>query len=138
MLVYMSLVRRMENIETMSADPQPDWALVLPREGFHAVIRGLHRSLPSSDTDTPEQWAQRDRAAMAAVGALRPLNAMEGELAAQIVSARAWAKDCLRLAVEQQRDFVAAMKCRAQALSMMREVKSAWSLLLRVQAARRA
>lgn len=137
-LVYMSLFNSMENTETMSADPQPDWGLVLPREGFHAVMRGLHRSLPSSDTDTPEDWARRDRAAMAAVGALRPADAMEGELAAQIVSARAWAKDCLQLAVDRQDDFGAAVKCKAQALSMMREVKSAWNLLLKVQVARRA
>jgi hypothetical protein len=122
----------------MSADPQTDWGLVLPREALHAVMRGLHRSLPSSHTDTPEDWARRDRAAMAAVGALRPADAMEGELAAQIVSARAWAKDCLQLAVERQEDFGAAVKCKAQALSMMREVKSAWNLLLKVQAARRA
>lgn len=128
----------MKNIQNASADPEPDWSLILPREAFHAVIRGLHLSLPSPGVDTPEEWARRDRAAMAAVGALRPLDAIEGELAAQIVSARAWARDCLQLAVERKGDFAAAMKCKAQALSMMREVKSAWSLLLKVQAARRS
>ena len=75
---------------------------------------------------------------MAAVASLRPENAAEGQLAAQFVLAEAWAADCLRLAGERRRETGIAMKCRAQALSFMREAKSAWRLLLKAQAERRA
>ena len=75
---------------------------------------------------------------MAAVAALRPENAAEGQLAAQFVLAEAWAADCLRLAGERRRETGIAMKCRAQALSFMREAKSAWRLLAKAQAERRA
>ncbi len=75
---------------------------------------------------------------MAAVASLRPENAAEGQLAAQFVLAEAWAADCLRLAGERRLEVAVAMKCRAQALSFMREAKSAWRLLLKAQAERRA
>ena len=35
---------------------------------------------------------------MAEIAALHPADAIEGELAVQVVAAGAWAKDCLRLA----------------------------------------
>ncbi len=73
---------------------------------------------------------------MATVASLRPENAAEGRLAAQFVAAEAWALDCLRLAKDKRRDIEVAYRCRAQAMSMMREAKSSLRLLLRLQAAR--
>ncbi len=128
----------MEHFQNLSADPQTDWAQLLPREAFREVIRILHGSLPLPDGDAPEDWGRQDRAAMAAVASLRPENAAEGQLAAQFVLAEAWAADCLRLAGERRREMAIALKCKAQALSFMREAKSAWRLLLKAQAERRA
>ena len=128
----------METFQNSSADPQPDWAVLLPREAFREVIRVLRGSMPLPDTDGPEEWGRQDRAAMAAVAALRPENAAEGQLAAQFVLAEAWAADCLRLAGERRRETTVAMKCKAQALSFMREAKSAWRLLMKAQAERKA
>ncbi len=75
---------------------------------------------------------------MAAVAALKPVNAAEGRVAAQFVAADAWAMDCLRLAQVKRREPDIAQKCRAQAMGMMREAKSALRVLLRMQAARQA
>ncbi|MDR3530724.1 MAG: hypothetical protein P4L90_09250, partial [Rhodopila sp.] len=101
-------------------------------------MRVLRGSLPLLDDDAAEGWGRQDRAAMAAVAALRPANAAEGQLAAQFVLAEAWAADCLRLAGERRREMAIALKCKAQALSFMREAKSAWRLLLKAQAERMA
>jgi hypothetical protein len=120
------------------ADPQPDWARLLPREAFHEIILILRGALPPPLGDDPGDLVRRDRAAMAAVAALGPTNAAEGRLAAQFVAADAWAMDCLRLARERRLELEIARKCRAQAMSMMREGKSALRVLLRLQAARRA
>ena len=119
----------METFQNSSADPQPDWAVLLPREAFREVIRVLRGSMPLPDTDGPEEWGRQDRAAMAAVAALRPENAAEGQLAAQFVLAEAWAR---------RRETGVSLKCKAQALSFMREAKSAWRLLLKAQAERMA
>ena len=127
----------MENFQNSSADGQPDWAVLLPREAFREVIRVLRGCMPMPDVDAAEEWGRRDRAAMAAVASLRPENAAEGQLAAQFVLAEAWAADCLRLAGERRRETGIALKCKAQALSFMREAKSAWRLLLKAQAERR-
>jgi hypothetical protein len=118
------------------ADPNPDWARSLPRGAFHEIILVLRGALPPPVTDDPADEARRDRAAMAGVAALRPENAAEGRLAAQFVAADAWAMDCLRLAQEKRREPDIARKCRAQAMGMMREGKSALRMLLRLQAVR--
>ncbi|MDR3529006.1 MAG: hypothetical protein P4L90_00410, partial [Rhodopila sp.] len=128
----------MEKTQNSSADAQPDWALLLPREAFREVIRVLRGSMPMPGEDAPEDWGRQDRAAMAAVASLRPETAAEGRMAAQFVLAEAWAADCLRLAGERRRETGVALKCKAQALSFMREAKSAWRLLGKAQAERRA
>ncbi len=127
----------MENSPCSPADPQPDWGRLLPREAFQEIILTLRSALPPPLSDDPADLARRDRAAMAAVAALLPTNGAEGRLAAQFVAADAWAMDCLRLAGERKREFDVARKCRAQAMSLMREAKSALRVLLRLQAARR-
>ena len=126
----------MENFQDFSADPQADWARLLPRDVFREVVRILRGALPSDGT--AKDGGQRDRAMMAAVGALRPGNAEEGQLAAHFVMAEAWAADCLRLAEERRLEINLAMRCRAQALSFLREAKSVRQLLAKVQTERRA
>ena len=121
---------------------EPNWARLLPRDAFAEIILVLRGALPPPGLDdpdamTPQDWARRDRAAMAAVAALQPENAAEGRLAARFVVADAWSLDCLRLARERQREPDIAQKCKAQAMSLMRESNRAMSLLLRLQAARR-
>ena len=128
----------MGKFQKSPADPQPDWAVLLPREAFREVIRVLRGCMPLPDVDAAEAWGRQDRAAMAAVASLRPENAAEGQLAAQFVLAEAWAADCLRLAGERRRETGVALKCKAQALSFMREAKSAWRLLMKAQAERKA
>jgi hypothetical protein len=128
----------MDPSHDLPADPQPDWARLLPREAFHEIVLILRGALPPPVSDDPGGLVRRDRAAMAAVAALRPENAAEGRLAAQFVAADAWAMDCLRLAGERRRELEIARKCRAQAASMMREGKSALRMLLKLQAVRQA
>ena len=128
----------MDPLHDEPANPQPDWARLLPRDAFAEIILILRAALPPPVSDDPADLARRDRAAMAAVAALQPANGAEGRLAAQFVAADAWAMDCLRLAAERRREFDIARKCKAQAMSLMREAKSALRLLLRLQAARQA
>ena len=121
---------------------EPNWARLLPRDAFAEIILVLRGGLPppgleDPDAMTPQDWARRDRAAMAAVAALLPENAAEGRLAARFVVADAWSLDCLRLARERRHEPDIAQKCKAQAMSLMRESNRAMSLLLRLQAARR-
>ena len=121
---------------------EPNWARLLPRDAFAEIILVLRGGLPppgleDPDAMTPQDWARRDRAAMAAVAALLPENAAEGRLAARFVVADAWSLDCLRLARERRHEPDVAQKCKAQAMSLMRESNRAMSLLLRLQAARR-
>jgi hypothetical protein len=122
-----------------SADaPQPDPALTLPRDAFYEIMRILRGALPPPETDEPAAWLRRDRAALAAVAGLQPETGAEGRMAAQFVAADAYALDCLRLAQVNRHRPDTARRCAAQALSMMRESKSAWRLLMQAQAKRRA
>ena len=128
----------MENLYDELNDPQPDWGRLLPREAFYEIMRVLRGALPPPSSDDPAEGARRDRAAMAGVAALLPGNAAEGRLAAQYIVADAWAMDCLRLAGERRLEFNIVRKCQAQAMSLMREGKSALRRLERTQAIRRA
>ena len=129
----------MENAHEVSPDPSSDAAHRLPRDVYLEIMRILRVALPFPRTGegTEPDLARRNRAAMAAVAGLRPQSPAEGRLAAQFVAADAWAMDCLRQAEEKWREPRLADKCRAQAMGMMREGKSAMRVLLRVQAARR-
>jgi hypothetical protein len=109
-----------------------DLPATVSREIF-ATLRGL---LPPPATDTPEARADREETAMAAVIALYPADAFEADLAAQIVGADAHAKDSLRLAVVAGTDTAEARRCRAQAISMMRQMQSGLRTLQRMQAAK--
>ncbi len=122
----------MKHTTKISADP----ARLPPREALQDIILTLRRALPRPATDDPAAAARRDRAAMAAVVALLPVNAAEGRLAAQFVAADAWAADCLRQAEERRREPEVAREFAAQATAMLREAKSSLRLLLRLQAQR--
>ena len=97
------------------------------------ILRG---ALPQPVSDNPAVRVRRDRAVMAVVGALLPVNAAEGRLAAMFVVAETWAMDCLRQARERRLEFRIVHQCRAQAISMMREAKSTLRELARMQAKR--
>jgi hypothetical protein len=115
----------------------PDLSLRLPRDMYYHLVHTLRAALPPPTTDTPDDLARRDNAAIAQVASLLPASADEASIAAQYVAAGAQALDCLRLAREHAADTPLALKCTAQAASMMRQSRGARSLLLRVQAERR-
>jgi hypothetical protein len=128
----------------MDHSPPPDLTLQLPRDLYHQIVHTLRTALPPPATDTPQAagsdpgqaLARRDNAAIAEVASLLPANAEEVTLAAQFVAASAQALDCLRLAREHAADLWLVLKCSAQAAAMMRQARSARSLLLQVQATR--
>ena len=100
------------------------------------VFATLCTALPGPAIDTPENRAARDEAAMAAVAALHPADAFEAKLAAEIVAADASVMDCLRLAAQYGSDLTATLRCRAQATSTMRQMRSALRDLQKIQATR--
>ena len=111
----------------------------LARDTYYHLIHTLRDSLPPPVTDTPEDLARRDNAAIAHVASLLPVNADEANLAVQHVAANAAAMDCLRIAREYATsDHAFFLKFNARAISMMRQARAARELLLRVQAERRA
>ncbi len=128
----------METLHDEPANPQPNWARLPPRDAFQEIVLRLRAALPPPVSEDPADLARQIRAAMAAVAALQPANGAEGRLAAQFVAANAWAMDCLRLAAERRCQFDIARQIKGQAMSLMRESRSALGLLLRLQAARRA
>ena len=120
----------------VSPEPLSDLALLLPREAFYEILWMLRGVLPPPLTEDPTEEARRDRAAMAAVAELLPVTVPEGRLAAQFVMADSWARDCLRQAGERRRQTETARKCQAQAVSLMREAKSALRELRQLQTSR--
>ena len=123
----------------------------LPADAYYHLVSTLRLTLPPPG-GSPEDFRRRDHAAIAAVAALAPANAAEAKLAAQFVAASEQWTDCLRLAQQPEttpewdclrhaqdprRTAERALKCRAQAASMMRQANSALRLLLGAQNARR-
>ena len=119
-------------------DQSSDLARLLPWEVFGDVILALRGSLPPPLTDDPAAWARRDRAAMAAVASLLPVNGAEARLAAQFVAMDAFAAQSMRMAHESRLDAVAQGRYARQAMGMMREGKGVLRLLLKLQANRQA
>ena len=93
----------------------------LPPAIAREIFATLCASLPAPVIDTPDA---RDEAAMAAVAALHPTDALEAKLAADIVVAEAYAIDSFRLAGEFRNDLAATIKCRAQANATLRQMRS--------------
>jgi hypothetical protein len=113
-----------------------DLAYLLPPQLYHHVVDALRGALPAPATDTPEDLRRRDYAAISQIAAMLPANGEEAMLAAQFVAASAQALDCLRLVRQHAADSPLGLKCLAQAASMMRQARSARSLLLTAQARR--
>jgi hypothetical protein len=107
-------------------------------EAYRHVACFLSASLPPPPDDTPDALSVRDMAARAALDALQPANALEAMLAAQFVAACMQALDCLRLANLPDTAPAANLKCKAQAVSMMRQSQAALRALARMQDAREA
>jgi hypothetical protein len=101
-------------------DPQthPDLSLQLPRDAYYQCIHTLHTSLPPPVTDTPDDLAHRDNAAIAQVAGLLPANAAEAHLAAQFVAANAQAMECLRLSRDPVMPIAQFLQCSAQSASI--------------------
>jgi hypothetical protein len=114
----------------------PDLALSLSEDVCHRLIHTLRTAVPPV-SDTPEDHARRDNAAIAHVACLHPANADEADLAALCIAAGVQAMDCLRLARQYHGDPAFILKCTAQAASMLRQARAMRSLLQRVQAERR-
>ena len=108
----------------------------LPPAIAREIFANLCASLPAPVIDTPDARAARDEAAMAAVAALHPTDALEAKLAADIVVAEAYAMDSFRLAGEFRNDFAATIKCRAQANATLRQMRSLLREYRRTQAER--
>ena len=108
----------------------------LPADAYYQLIRTLCLTLPPPLTDSPDDLTRRNHAAIARIAALVPANAAEADLAAMFVAASEQWKDCLRLAQLPETNPDMAVKCRAQAISMMRQSQSALRLLLRLQEVR--
>ena len=86
--------------------------------------------------DSPEALHVRNRAAIAKVAALLPVNANEADLAAQCIAARAQAEEMLRLARQHENDIGLVMRLNAQYGSMVRTSLSVHGRLTRIQALR--
>ena len=109
----------------------------LPADAYWHLIRTLHLILPPPPTDGPEDLLRRDHAAVARIAAFAPGDAAEADVAAQFVAASEQWKDCLRLVREPGITPEWAMKCRAQAATMMRQANGALRTLRQMQAERR-
>ncbi len=120
----------------MTQITEPDPAYLRTREAYHHLIYTLSTSLPPPRDASPEALHRRNESAIAQVAALCPANAAEAALAGQYVAANAQAMECLRLTNHPGTDMVMALKCNAQAASMMRQSQAAFRTLLRTQAAR--
>jgi hypothetical protein len=123
-------------MDIQSHPDHPDLSLQLPRDAYYQCIHTLHTSLPPPVTDTPDDLARRDNAAIAQVAGLLPANAAEAHLAAQFVAANAQAMECLRRSRDPVMPLALFLQCSAQSASMMRQSQSALRMLLRLQAAR--
>jgi hypothetical protein len=114
-----------------------DLRVLLPRDAYYVLIHDLHTSLPPPLTDSPEDFARRDNAAIAKVASLLPATAAEAEVAGLFVAASARAGEALRSANKLGADPIHALRCTAQAAAMMRAAQGAVRTLQRLQAERR-
>src|ERR1700712_4365834 len=103
---------------------------------YYQVVYTLTDLLPPPLDDTPEALHTRNRAAIAKVAALLPVNANEADLAAQCIAARAQAEEMLRLIRQNADDILLVMRLNAQYGSMVRTSLSVHGRLMRVQALR--
>jgi hypothetical protein len=108
----------------------------LPDSTAHEIYARLCRSLPHPIPDTPEARAARADDAMAAVASLYPTDAFMARIAADIVALEAHATDSFDQATHLRADLAGTQRCRAQAISMLRQMRNLWRDYRNVQAER--
>ena len=123
-------------MNTKSPPNHPSAADQLPADIYDYVVRTLRLTLPPPLSDSPEDRARRDGAVIAWIAALCPANLAEAVAAVQHVVASEYSMECLRQASHPELSLPGALRCRAEASSLMRRAQSALRLLLRMQAAR--
>jgi hypothetical protein len=121
----------------MNAPATPAAADTLPRSIYLELAHTPRRNLPAPVTDSPEDAARRQRAALEHAASLLPATPDEANLAALYVAASAQGLDCLRLARLFPNDTAVVLKCTAQSAGMMRQARAFRSALDRAQTARR-
>jgi hypothetical protein len=108
----------------------------LPAAIVRETVDTLIAVLPPPPTDTPHDRAARDAAAIATIATLRPADAAEALLAAQIVGAHFNAMDRLHAASQPGQPVKDILRHRSEATAMMRQMQSGLATLLRMQAPR--
>src|SRR5579872_1362705 len=103
------------------APPPPDLVRQLAADAYRHLIRSVCLALPPPPGGTPDDFACRDRAAVARIGSLAPASAAEANLAAEFFVASEQGVYCVRLAQLPETAPDMAQKYRAEARSMMRE-----------------
>ena len=121
----------------MDAPTAPAPADTLPSSICLELAHTLRKNLPAPVTDSPEDAARWERAAIEHAASLLPATSDEANLAALYVAASAQALDCLRLARLYPNDPTVMLKCTAQSASMMRQARAFRTALDRAQTARR-
>ena len=96
----------------------------LPNSIYLQLADTLRRNLPAPVTDSPDDAARCDRAAIELAASLLPATSDEANLAALYVAASTQALDCRRLARLHPNDLTAVLKCTAQCASMMRQARA--------------
>jgi hypothetical protein len=117
-----------------STPPQPP--IDLSTHLYYQLVYTLTNLLPPPIDDTPGALRTRNRAAIAKVAALLPVNANEADLAAQCIAARAQAEDLLSLLRQNADDIDLVLRLNAQYGSMVRTSLSVHARLMRIQALR--
>jgi len=108
----------------------------LPQAVALYTLHNLLTSLPPPPDDTPEAHEAWESAAIAHLAALQPTDAAEADLAVQIVSTSAQARDSFRLNNQPDCDFEKKFRCRAQASAMLRHSQAGLRTLHRIRADR--
>jgi hypothetical protein len=121
----------------MDQPPTPTPAAALPSPIYLELAYTLRKNLPAPVTDSPEDAARRERAAIGHAASLLPATSDEANLAALYVAASAQALDCVRLGRLYPNDPAVVLKCAAQCASMMRQARAFRTALDRAQTERR-
>ena len=98
----------------METSPPPQPTTSLSNHLYYQLVYTLTGLLPPPLDGSPGALRTRNRAAIAKVASMLPVNANEADLAAQCIAARAQAEDILRLLRENADDLALVMRLNAQ------------------------
>ena len=124
----------MPHTTTLPAPESP--AARLPPGVYYQLVHTFTEALPPPLSASAEHLALRNEAAISHVAALHPANIAEAELAALHVIALQQVKSATALAEDPTTPLPQVVKCRAQALSLMRQAHGALRALDRLQVRR--